>query len=101
MRKTTGVIALIALSGCAMTDEINMITSFSPYVTKEGQQAFRYVASATLPSYYGSADVQKTHETWIGTELGQRQYCLNGWEIVSTTPAPEGRLIYEGICKQR
>lgn len=96
-------IALVlgGLLGCAslMADDLNAMTSFNPYITKDGKQSFRFVAKRKLPSYYGNADVQQTHESWISNELGKRQYCMKGYEIVSKTPALEDMIIYEGVCK--
>lgn len=89
------------LLGCAslMEDDLNAITAFSPYITKDGKQSFRFVAKNKLPSYYKDADIQQTHETWISNELGKRQYCTKGYEIVSKTNAGDDNIIYEGVCK--
>lgn len=97
------IVALFLWStlGCVplMSDDINAITAFSPYITKDGKQSFRFVAKNTLPSYYKNADIQKTHEAWISNELGKRQYCIKGYEIVSKTNAGDDNIIYEGVCK--
>jgi hypothetical protein len=85
--------------GCAgMGDDLNSITAFNPYITKDGKQSFRFVAKKNLPSFYKNADVQSTHEAWISNELGKRQYCMKGYEIVSTTEV-EDNIIYEGVCR--
>jgi hypothetical protein len=85
--------------GCAATaDSLNSITAFNPYITKDGKQSFRFVAKKTLPSIYKSSDVQSAHEAWISNELGKRQYCMRGYEIVSKTEA-EDNIIYEGVCR--
>lgn len=95
------VFLLGVMLGCVslMEDDLNSITAFNPYITKDGKQSFRYVAKNKLPSYYKNADVQQTHEVWISNELGKRQYCTKGYKIVSTTSAGEGNIIYEGVCK--
>lgn len=63
-------------------------------------QHFRFVAKAKLPSYYGNADVQQVYESLIANELGNRQYCMKGWEIVSKKLTPKDDfIVYEGICK--
>ena len=103
--KTAAMLVIISLLagilGCTplLSDDINSLTSFSPYIDKDGKQRFRFVAKNKLPSYYKDADVRQTHESWIAYELGKRQYCTKGWQIVSVTSAPEDSLIYEGICK--
>ncbi len=94
-------LVLGSLFGCTslMADDLNAMTAFSPYITKDGKQSFRFVAKNKLPSYYGNANIQQTHESWISNELGKRQYCMKGYEIVSKTPAAEDMIIYEGACK--
>lgn len=94
-------LVLGSLFGCTslMADELNAMSAFSPYITKDGKQSFRFVAKNKLPSYYGNADVQQIHESWISNELGKRQYCMKGYEIVSKTPAAEDMILYEGVCK--
>ena len=85
--------------GCvALGDDLNSMSAFNPYITKDGKQSFRFVAKKKLPSFYKDADVQTTHETWISNELGKRQYCMKGYDIVSKTEV-EGNIIYEGVCK--
>ena len=85
--------------GCvALGDDLNSMSAFNPYITKDGKQSFRFVAKKKLPSFYKDADVQTTHETWISNELGKRQYCMKGYDIVSKTEA-EDNIIYEGVCK--
>jgi hypothetical protein len=92
---------LVSLMGCTslMADDLNAMRAFSPYITKDGKQSFRFVAKNKLPSSYGNADLQQTHESWISNELGKRQYCIKGYEIVSKTPTSEDMIVYEGICK--
>ena len=92
-------ILLAMMLGCASLTDTNAITAFSPYITKDGKQSFRFVAKTKLPSYYKDADVQQTHEAWISNELGKRQYCTKGYEIVSKTNAGDDHIIYEGVCK--
>ena len=89
------VLLLGTMLGCAslMEDDLNAITAFSPYITKDGKQSFRFVAKNKLPSYYKNADVQQTHEEWISNELGKRQYCTKGYEIVSKTNAGDDGII--------
>jgi len=85
--------------GCAaMQDDVNSISAFNPYITKDGKQSFRFVAKKKLPSFYKNADVQSTHEAWISNELGKRQYCMKGYEIKSKTEV-EDNIIYEGVCR--
>jgi hypothetical protein len=95
------VLLLGSMLGCAslMEDDLNAITAFNPYVTKDGKQSFRFVAKNKLPSYYKNADVQQTHETLISNELGKRQYCMKGYEIMSKTTGKDDTIIYEGVCK--
>lgn len=97
------VVALLlgGMLGCAslMEDNLNAITAFNPYVTKDGKQSFRFVAKNKLPSYYKNADVQQTHEALISNELGKRQYCMKGYEIVNKTVGMDETIIYEGVCK--
>lgn len=95
------VLILGSMLGCAslMEDDLNAITAFNPYITKDGKQSFRFVAKNKPPSYYKNSDVQETHETWISNELGKRQYCTKGYEIVSKQNAGDDNLIYEGVCK--
>jgi hypothetical protein len=99
LKQAMCISALGLLAGCAsmMTDDIAGMSAFNPYITKEGVQAFRFVAQPRLPSYYQGADVQETHEQWISNELGKRQYCLGGYEIVSVSEQG-GMLVYEGVC---
>ncbi len=82
-----------------MEDDVNAITAFNPYITKDGKQSFRFVAKSKPPSYYKDADVQTVHESWISNELGKRQYCTKGFEIVSKTEVEGNNIIYEGVCK--
>lgn len=97
------VVALLlgSMLGCAslMEDDLIEITAFNPYVTKDGKQSFRFVAKNKLPSYYKNADVQQTHEVLISNELGKRQYCMKGYEIVNKTAGIDDTIIYEGVCK--
>ena len=95
------VILFGTMLGCVslMEDDLNAITMFNPYITKDGKQSFRFVAKKKLPSYYKNADVQETHEAWISNELGKRQYCTSGYEIVSKTNGVDDTIIYEGVCK--
>jgi len=92
---------LAIMLGCAsvMEDDLNAITAFNPYITKDGKQSFRFVAKNKLPSYYKNADVQQTHEALIANELGKRQYCMKGYEIVNKTAGIDDTIIYEGVCK--
>jgi hypothetical protein len=77
----------------------NFLGSFGVYVTKDGKQGFRFVAmNKQLPSAYKNMDPDKLYETLISNELGKRQYCMKGWEIVSKTPVKK-YIIYEGVCK--
>jgi hypothetical protein len=79
------VLVVAAGSGACVTDPINSITAFTPYVTKDGVQSFRFVAKNKLPSYLEGQNLRQMHETFISTELGKRQYCMRGYEIVSVT----------------
>lgn len=74
-------------------------SAFNPYITKDGVQSFRFTAKDKLPSYLAGQDIRAVHETLISNELGKRQYCLKGYEIISVTPVPGGMLLYEGKCK--
>lgn len=95
------VLLLVNILGCTslMKDDLNAITAFNPYINKDGKQSFRFVAKNRLPSYYKNADVQQTHEAWISNELGKRQYCTKGYEIVNKTNAGDDNFFYEGVCK--
>lgn len=104
MRTDTLIAFLVVATGsgaCAtmITDPINSITGFNPYVTKDGVQSFRFVAKNKLPSYLEGQDLRQMHETFISNELGKRQYCMRGYEIVSVTNVGSDNLLYEGICK--
>lgn len=90
---------LLPLAGC-VTDPENPLgpTAFNPYIAPDGKQLFRFVVPQKLPSYYNQADLPKIHEQLIANELGKRQYCTRGYEIVSKTNV-DNRIIYEGICK--
>jgi hypothetical protein len=95
------VVAAVSIACATLaTDPINSITAFNPYVTKDGVQSFRFVAKNKLPSYLEGQDIRKVHETLISNELGKRQYCMHGYEIVSVTSVGSDNLLYEGICKQ-
>jgi hypothetical protein len=59
---------------------------FDAYITKDGVQSFRFVAKDTLPSYHAGQDIRAVHETQISNELGKRQYCLKGYEILVLRP---------------
>jgi hypothetical protein len=59
-------VSLLNLYGCCfVSDDLKAVTAFSPYITKDGQQSFRFVANTKLPSYYGDADPQEMHESLI------------------------------------
>ena len=88
----------IMLGCAAIQDDVNSISAFNPYITKDGKQSFRFVAKKRLPSFYKNADVQSTHEAWISNELGKRQYCMKGYDIVTKTEV-EDNIIYEGVCR--
>jgi hypothetical protein len=105
MRTGTLIAFLVIAAGssaCAtlITDPINSGTAFSPYVTRDGVQSFRFVAKNKLPSYLEGQDLRQMHETLISNELGKRQYCMRGYEIVSVKNVASDNLLYEGICKQ-
>jgi hypothetical protein len=89
---------VICLASC-MTDPANPLgpTAFSPYITADGKHSFRFVASSTLPSNYNQADLPKIHEQLIANELGKRQYCPKGYQIVSKMTVANN-IIYEGVC---
>lgn len=92
-----GVLGLLAvLAGCA-TNELAM---FNPYITKDGVQAFRFVGNDTLPSNLRGQDLRQLHEARISNELGKRQYCMRGYEIISVVNTGHNSLVYEGVCKQ-
>ena len=82
-----------------ITDPVNSITAFNPYITKDGVQSFRFVAKSKLPSYLEGQDIRQIHETQISNELGKRQYCTRGYNIVSVTEVQGNNLVYEGVCK--
>lgn len=88
---------VVAAAGGACTTVMPM-TGFTPYVTKDGIQSFRFVAKDTLPSHFAGQDLRQIHETLISNELGRRQYCMRGYEIVSVTTVGGDNLLYEGIC---
>ena len=88
----------ILLAACASMDEDpRTYTAFSPYITKDGKQSFRFVAKNRLPPSYPISMAQ-LHEQLIGNELGKRQYCMRGYDIVSTTNVDDN-IIYEGVCR--
>ena len=87
----------VGIAGCAPLTSSDL-SSFNPYITKDGQQSFRFVANNKLPSYYKDADIQQIHEAWISNEMGRRQYCTNGYNIESQTNSGEF-IVYEGTCK--
>ena len=91
---------LVAIAGCvSMTGEdTSYMTSFIPSIFKDGKKQFMYVAGNRLPSYYQDADITKTHEAWIARELGSRQYCTSGYDIINTTASGD-HIVYEGLCK--
>ena len=96
------VTCVVCASACTslVTDPINSMTGFNPYITKDGVQSFRFVASNKLPSYLEGQDIRQIHETQISNELGKRQYCTRGYNIVSVTEVQRNNLlIYEGVCK--
>jgi hypothetical protein len=105
MRTETLIAFLVVAVGsgaCAtlITDPINSGTAFNPYVTKDGVQSFRFVAKNKLPSYLEGQDLRRVHETLISNELGKRQYCMRGYDIVSVTNVGSENFLYEGICKR-
>jgi hypothetical protein len=71
---------------------------FVPYVTEDRKQGFKFVAMNNPPSTHKDVDPETLHKTMISNELTKRQYCLEGWEIVSKT-ADKEYIIYEGACK--
>ena len=95
------VTCIVCTPACTsmITDPVNSITAFNPYITKDGVQSFRFVAKSKLPSYLESQDIRQIHETQISNELGKRQYCTRGYNIVSVTEVQGNNLVYEGVCK--
>lgn len=93
--------SIICTSACTsmFTDPGNSATAFNPYITKDGIQSFRFVAKNKLPSYLEGQDIRQIHESQISNELGKRQYCTRGYNIVSVTEVPGNNLVYEGVCK--
>lgn len=96
-------VAIVSLLWCVLSaptlagddESIAFTFDFAVNVTKERKQGFRFVT----PSPSVDKDVEpETHEALISNELGKRQYCLKGWEIVST-PVEKKYSIYEGVCK--
>lgn len=75
-------------------ESIAFTFDFGVNVTKERKQGFRFVTPS--PSIYKDVERETLHEK--STELGKRQYCPKGWEIVSKTPV-KSKYSYEGVCK--
>ncbi len=78
----------------ADSESITFTFDFGVNVTKERKQGVRFVT--TSPSIYRDVERETLHEK--STELGKRQYCPKGWEIVSKTPV-KSKYSYEGVCK--
>lgn len=87
--------ALNAPTLAAGDESIAFTFDFGVNVTKERKQGFGFV---TLnPSIYKDVELETLHEK--SNELGKRQYCPKGWEIVSGTPV-NSKYRYEGMCKR-
>jgi hypothetical protein len=75
-------------------ESIAFTFDFGVNVTKEREQGFRFVTPS--PSISKDVERETLHET--STELGKRQYCPKGWEIVGKTPV-KSKYSYKGVCK--
>ena len=91
--------ALVSIGSAACVATNEPLTAFTPSVTKDGTQSFRFATKAKLPSYLEGQDPRQIHETLISNELGKRQFCMRGYEIVSVTTVLGDTLIYQGVCK--
>lgn len=98
MRVFSGfIIALVA--GCVQYPTAP-VTVLTPAISKEGMQSFTFITTEQLPIHYPKGtEARKAHEELIAIELGKRQYCLKGYEIVSVEPWANEYLKYNGLCK--
>ena len=93
---------LSLLSGCSsvfMSDTSNMVTAFAPQIEKDGTRTFTFIANKNFPTYGSGASYTEIHEKLISSELGKRQYCMEGYEIVSSQEVSGGNIFYTGRCK--
>lgn len=83
------MVMAVAISACTPI----LYGSLHPYVSQDGRQQFRFVAS--------KAAGDETHKDQIASELGRRQYCMNGWDVLSVDrTADPNFVIYEGACRR-
>lgn len=89
------------ISGCASTTPSysNMVTAFAPHIEKDGTHSFTFIANKNYPTYGSNFTPREMHEQLISSELGKRQFCMKGYEIVSEKEAAGGSIIYKGACK--
>jgi hypothetical protein len=99
-------IAALVMTGCAAMDPLRdvptLASNFSPTISKNGTKGFTFTAVGN-----GDATIQATaedHERMISRELGRRQFCMNGYDILgSDRKASESGssyvVTYTGRCK--
>lgn len=76
-----------------------MVTAFAPHIEKDGTQSFTYIANKEYPTFGSNLTPKEMHEQLISSELGKRQFCMKGYEIVSATVEVGGNIFYKGVCK--
>lgn len=83
-----GLVGLLMISSCMVPAAL--YGTMRPYVSQDGRQLFRYVVTNTNES---------AHKDMIAAELGRRQYCMSGWNIISADPTADRKfVVYEGAC---
>lgn len=76
-----------------------MVTAFAPHIDKDGAHTFTFIANKDYPTFGSNLTPKEMHEQLISSELGTRQFCTSGYEIVSATEEAGGTMLYKGKCK--
>ncbi len=93
------IAALVLLAGCSLVQGPELPATagghFTPAISKDGVQGFTMNAVGK-----GSPDepaIKAEHEQMIAQELGRRQFCLKGYDLVSTKKNVEPGSLYYGV----
>lgn len=101
MKHTTTILLTAILATGCMSDEMLRKTTFTPYITKDGEHKFRFLAANELPSYYpDGTSLEATHTQWVGVDMALHKFCEKGYNLRKIGEPTEFHVTYEGECKK-
>ena len=95
----------LVFAGCVAFEPDVPYSAFAPKITPDGKKSFMFIGSNKMPSHWAGLNttIEAIHKNQIANEVGQRQYCNNGYTIKITeksAPNTEPNItMYEGVCK--